>query len=78
MTDDPRKWVQIANDVRDRINAGQLKPHDRVSVKYESQARETTRETAAKALQALAAEGRLKLFPGHGYVVVGSDLQSET
>jgi len=68
---DPRRWVQIVNDLRSRIDAGELKRYDRISVAYESQARGVSKETVAKALRALVAEGRLVRFPGHGYLVVG-------
>ena len=71
MTDDPRKWVQVASDLRARIDAGDLKPQDRVGTRYEMQARGLSKNTVRKALRALEAEGRLKRFPGHGYVVWG-------
>jgi DNA-binding GntR family transcriptional regulator len=71
MTDDPRKWVQTADDLRAKMDAGELKPDARVSARHESQARGVHRATVARALQALAAEGRLRRYPGHGYVVVG-------
>jgi hypothetical protein len=70
-SDDPRKWTRIAGDLRDQMDAGELKPDARVSIAQESRARGASRTTVAMALKALAAEGRLKRFPGHGCVVVG-------
>lgn len=68
---DPREWTRIASDLRGLMDVGELKPDARVSITRESRARRAGRKTVARALQALAAEGRLRLFPGHGYVVVG-------
>lgn len=71
MTDDPRKWVRIADDLRRRMDVGELKPDARVSIKRESQAGGVAKSTVAKAVRLLAGEGRLRLYPGHGYIVVG-------
>jgi DNA-binding GntR family transcriptional regulator len=52
------------------MESGELKPGARVSIGYESQARNVARQTVAHALRLLEAEGWLKRFPGHGYVFV--------
>lgn len=71
MTEDPRKLVQIADYLRRQIDAGELKPDTRVSIRDVAIARGVSRKTATRAVHALAAEGRLKRFPGYGYVVAG-------
>lgn len=71
MTDDPRKWVQIIDDLRSRIDDGKLQKYDLISITYEEQARGVSRPTIRKALQKLEAEGRVRRYPGHGYVVLG-------
>lgn len=53
------------------MDAGELEPDARVSNRYESQARNVAKQAVARALQALAAEGRFKRFLGHGYIVMG-------
>ena len=70
MTDDPRKWVQIASWLREQIETGQLEPHTPVFIGDESRAWKVSRDTVSKALHALEEEGRLRRFPGHGYIVV--------
>jgi DNA-binding GntR family transcriptional regulator len=70
-TGDPRKWVQVADYLRAQMDAGELKPGVRVSLKNESRTHGVGRDTVASALQALAAERRLKRFPGYGYIVAG-------
>ena len=71
MTEDPRKYMQVASALRARIDAGELKRQDRVATQYEMQARGLSKSTVLKALRLLEAEGRLKRFPGHGYIVMG-------
>jgi GntR family transcriptional regulator len=70
---DPRKWVQVADSLRAQIDAGELKPGDRVSIRNESRKRAVNKQTVTKAARELAAEGRLLLFPGHGYIVANPD-----
>lgn len=64
--DDPRKYMQIANDVRMKIKAGDLKPGDQVPP---LQTFGTARQTAAKGLNVLVEEGLLIRYPGLGYYV---------
>jgi DNA-binding GntR family transcriptional regulator len=78
ITDDPRKWIQIAGELRERIDSGVLKPSDRVSITAEVRARGVDRRTVGKALQQLEREGRVARFPAYGYVVQGSDLRPRT
>jgi len=67
--DDPRVWVRIAVSLRLRMDAGTLKPGDRPSITYECAEWGVARQTAARAMKHLEAEGRLKRWPGLGYVV---------
>jgi DNA-binding GntR family transcriptional regulator len=78
ITDDPRKWVQIADELRERIDTGVLKPSDRVSITAEVRARGVDRRTVGKALQQLEREGRVARFPAYGYVVQSSASQPGT
>jgi DNA-binding GntR family transcriptional regulator len=68
--DDPRKWVQITNELRDRISSGELEPGKSVYVVLESQARGVGKETVRKAVRVLEGEGLLKRVPGYGYFVI--------
>lgn len=70
MTDDPRKWVQVADYLRTQIDGGQLKPDTRVTVMKLARERGVSKKTATTAVRALTDEGRLRRFPGYGYVVV--------
>ena len=70
MTDDPRKWVQVADYLRRQIDAGQLEPDTRVSIPKLARERGVSKETVTRAVHALTDEGRLRRFPGHGYIVV--------
>lgn len=78
MIADPRKWVQIANELRERIDSGVLKPRDRISMAAEARARGVDRGTVGKALRQMEQEGRVVRFPAYGYVVQGGDPQPGT
>jgi hypothetical protein len=64
-------WALIADRIRARVDAGELKPDDQVFIADEARSWNVTRKTAALALRAVARDGRLRLYPGHGYIVVG-------
>jgi len=66
---DPRAYVQIADTVRHWLDEGMLKPGDKVTIADLAGNYGVNRQTAAKGLQVLAGEGRLKRFPGFGYAV---------
>jgi DNA-binding GntR family transcriptional regulator len=66
---DPRKWVQVAQSLRAKIDAGELKPGTRVSITIESRTRDVSKRTVTRAVQELVTEGRLLRFPGHSYIV---------
>ena len=68
--DDPRLYVRIANDLREKMDAGTLEPGARPSITVLSQDWGTARQTAAKALRKLEGEKRVKRYPGVGYVVL--------
>ena len=67
--DDPRKWVQITDGLRDGISSGKLKPNDRVYIVQESQVWGVAKDTVRRAMRALESEGLLKRVPGYGYFV---------
>ena len=64
-------WALIADRIRARVDAGELKPHDQVLIADEARSWNVPRKTAALALRAAARDGRLRLYPGYGYIVVG-------
>jgi DNA-binding transcriptional MocR family regulator len=68
--DDPRQWVQIASDLRRRMDDGTLSPDEQPSITYECGKWGVARQTVAKAMLLLEREGRLKRYPGIGYVVL--------
>ena len=68
-TYDPRKYVQITEDLRRKIREGVLKPSAPVSVTYVSQEWGAARQTVTKALRVLERDGLLCRYPGIGYYV---------
>jgi GntR family transcriptional regulator len=68
--EDPRAYVRIADQVRQQITAGRLKPGQPVpSITTLTQHHGVARQTAAKALRLLESEGLLHRVPGLGYYV---------
>ena len=68
-----RLWEQVACLLRQRLDDGTLKPGGLVVIgdvlrEYGLK----TRQTASRALRLLEGEGRLKRFPGYGYMVQAS------
>lgn len=68
---DPRVYIRIADEVRQKITDGTLRSGMPVpSITTLSQEHGTARETAAKALRLLETEGLVKRIQGLGYYVV--------
>ena len=68
--DDPRIYVRIAAQLRQRIEAGELAAGQPVpSITTLTQEWHVARETAAHALATLEAEGLVRRYPGRGYYV---------
>jgi DNA-binding GntR family transcriptional regulator len=69
ITPDPRIYVRIADDLRQKIRDGVIKSSAPVSITYLSQEWGASRQTVAKALRVLARDGLLCRYPGVGYYV---------
>jgi DNA-binding GntR family transcriptional regulator len=70
-TPDPRAYVRLANLIRQQITDGKLSPGQPTpSVTTLTQEHGVARQTAAKALRVLEAEGLVTRIPGLGYYVV--------
>jgi DNA-binding GntR family transcriptional regulator len=67
--DDPRKWIQIANEFRNRINSGELKPGDKTRMVDAAEAWGVSLNSARRAFRVLEREGVLKYWEGIGYSV---------
>ncbi len=67
---DPRAYVRIANEIREQIRAGELKPGNPVSIKRLNQETGYSRKTISKALVLLEIEGMVMRYPGLGYLVL--------
>ena len=69
-SDDPRIYVRIAAQLRQRMGSGDLAAGDRVpSITTLTQEWGVARETAAHALRVLEEDGLIQRFPGKGYYV---------
>ena len=76
---EPRKYMQLANMLRQNIHDGTLAPGDRVpSITDLSAERGWARQTCAQALHALEDEGLLQLVPGLGYHIANPAAESGT
>ena len=70
-TPDPRAYIRLANLLREQIADGTLQPGQPTpSVTTLTQQHGVARQTAAKALRLLEAEGLVTRIPGLGYYVV--------
>jgi GntR family transcriptional regulator len=67
---DPRKYVRIADDLRGKLDAGVIPPGNTVPIVPLSRQWGTSRQTVARALRVLEAEGLIKRYPGFGYCVL--------
>ncbi len=71
---EPRKYMQLANMLRQNIKDKTLAPGDRVpSITELAAERGWARQTCAQALHALEDEGLLHLVPGLGYHIANPD-----
>jgi DNA-binding GntR family transcriptional regulator len=64
---DPRLWVRIAADVRDKLSSGSIAAGDSVSIAQLCEEWGSSRQTAAKALRTLEDDGLIRRYPGVGY-----------
>jgi GntR family transcriptional regulator len=70
---DPRAYVRLANLLRQQISDGTLRPGQPTpSITTLTQEHGIARQTAAKALRLLEAEGLVYRVPGLGYYVTGA------
>lgn len=75
MGSDPRIYVRVLRDIRERIESGELKPVDSqltapcVTINELCRKYSCTRQTVGKALKMLENDGLLKRVPGLGYFV---------
>jgi excisionase family DNA binding protein len=69
--DDPRPYLHIAANLREKLGDGTFKPGDPVLLDELLRDHGVSRQTAAKALRVLADEGLLTRYPGLGYRVRG-------
>ena len=70
MTDDPRRYRQIASTLRERIKDGDLKSgYPLPSIKTICQESGCSRATVGKAIALLVAEGLVIRIPGLSYYV---------
>ena len=76
---DPRKYVRILIDVRDRITCGDL-PSGKPVPNITSMCRdyECTRQTVSKAYHLLSEDGYVTFYPGLGYYVARGPAVSGT
>ena len=64
---DPRPYVRIGRDVREKLTAGVIAAGDAVPVTTLAEEWEVSPQTVRKALRVLAAEGMISHYPGCGY-----------
>jgi DNA-binding GntR family transcriptional regulator len=81
---DARPWVRLADDIRDQVKMGRLKPGARVSINSLHRRHGYARQTVTKAVKLLEAEGlvtpcllerdgQVKCYPALGYFVTPLD-----
>jgi DNA-binding GntR family transcriptional regulator len=70
---DPRRYRQVATNVRELIASGTIKPGEPAPTITElAGSHGTSRDTCAKALRLLVDEGLLTRYPGLGYFVTSA------
>lgn len=67
---DPRKWLQVKNDLERQLEAGVLEPGDELWVSCEAEEHGINKKTTFAALRSLVADGRLEYRRGK-YIVPG-------
>jgi DNA-binding GntR family transcriptional regulator len=71
VTDDPRRYMRVAAELRASISAGRFGPGDKLPpIGKLVRDRNVSRQTAGKGLQVLADEGLIQRVPGLGYFVL--------
>jgi DNA-binding GntR family transcriptional regulator len=70
VTADPRIWVRISADLREKLAAGVIAAGDTVPIDPLSREWGTSRATVAKALRTLEGDGLVRRYPGYGYCVL--------
>jgi DNA-binding GntR family transcriptional regulator len=72
-------YERIAEHFRAQIDAGELQPGDRLPpIREIAVTWQVARETAARALAALRAEGRVRALPGSGGTIVTGEKREVT
>jgi DNA-binding GntR family transcriptional regulator len=66
---EPRLYMQVARAICRKIESGELKPGDTVSIADLMEKYGVARQTASKGLRVLCKEGRMNRWPGVGYTV---------
>jgi DNA-binding GntR family transcriptional regulator len=70
---DPRRYRQMASEIRSLITSGKIAPGSPAPTISElSASYHAARQTCAKALQLLVQEGLLIRYPGAGYYVISN------
>jgi DNA-binding GntR family transcriptional regulator len=64
---DPRLYVRISRDMRDKLAAGVIAAGDAVPVAPLARDWRASRQTVRKALRVLETEGLIRRYPGVGY-----------
>jgi GntR family transcriptional regulator len=71
VTEDPRRYMQVASALRERIKDGDLKPGNPVpSIKTICREAGVSRQTAGKAIRLLVTDGLVTRVTGLGYYVL--------
>jgi GntR family transcriptional regulator len=68
---DPRKYIQIARTLRDRMRQGTLRPGDALPMSRLTAEFQCAPQTATKTLRLLGSAGLLTHHPGLGWHVSG-------
>jgi DNA-binding GntR family transcriptional regulator len=67
---DPRLWVRITEDLRDKLSNGAIIAGDSLSIAQLCEEWGSSRQTASKALRALENDSLIRRYPGVGYFVL--------
>jgi DNA-binding GntR family transcriptional regulator len=67
---DPRLHIRITQDLREKLTTGVITAGGTLSITRLTQEWGASRQTVAKALGALEADGLLRRYPGLGYYVL--------
>jgi DNA-binding GntR family transcriptional regulator len=70
---DPRLWVRIARDLREKLSSGVIVAGDPVSITLLSEQWGASRQTVSRALRALEDDGLVRRYPGHGYCALSRE-----